>query len=106
MVKGTARSFDWGGPPDQEAKCRSETAGAATHVAAAQLLAIKSRSYARHWLAAEPLQRYGAAVIMLRLRCIMLRSSMTAGVLSALEFVLSVNQLDFCATLQLDQLLC
>jgi hypothetical protein len=104
-VKGTARSFDWGGPPEGEAKCRSDIAGAAMHIAAAQLLAIKSRSYARHWPAAEPLQRCDVAVTTLRLRCIMLRSSMAAGVLSALEFVLSVNQLDSCATLQLDQLL-
>ena len=93
-MKGTARSFDWGGPPDGEAKCRSGTAGAAMHNPAAQLLAIQTRSYAKHWLAAEPLQRYGVAVTTLRVRCIMLRSSMAAGVLSELNFVLSVSQLD------------
>ena len=93
-MKGTARSFDCGGPPEGVAKCRCDVAGAAVGTAAAQPLVTIFRSYARHRLAAGPLDRYDANVTAPRPCHNMLRSSMAAGELSTLDCGLSANQLD------------
>lgn len=93
-MKGTARSFDCGGPPEGVAKCRCDVAGAAVGTAAAQPLAMISRSYARQRLAMGPLDGYDANVTAPRPCRNMLRSSITAGELSTLDCGLSANQVD------------